>query len=174
MAAHWLPCPQCQNRLRVEASQAGQSLRCSCGADVEAPTLRGLAELEPIVEAEHRRSGWGAKQGLALVAAVAAVFALAGAGYIEWSVFGKVVQPEPDVKRAAVQQIESMSPGEAWYFWQTLKAGLHDPKMPEILAQEKRARFWQRTLLVVAAAAAVAAVAMALLRRRPGPPPSTA
>lgn len=166
MAAYWLPCPQCGERIRVETSQAGQTLKCVCGASVEAPTFRNLESLEPIVQAAPQTRRWNSKQGLSLLAAAIAFAALLGAGYIEWSVFSRVVRAKPEIAETAKREFDEMPPNEAWYVWQTLKLGLHDPNSREILMRQKRARFWQQALLVVAGASAAASVAFVVSQRK--------
>src|SRR5678815_2344165 len=47
MSHYLLPCA-CGQQISVSAAQAGESLRCSCGAMVEVPTMRGLRELERV------------------------------------------------------------------------------------------------------------------------------
>ena len=165
MAAYWLPCPKCGERLRVETSQAGESLACRCGAAVEAPTLREMSRLEVVDEAAEATGRWGAKQGLGLVAFAAAVATLLGAGYLEWSVFSRVVRPDPEVARTAEQEFDAMTPADGWYVWQTLKLGLFDPEEHDLIARQRRARFWQQALLASAGVLAVVGVLLALPRR---------
>ena len=43
-----LPCPSCSDHLEVALPQAGEMLRCACGAEVIVPTLRELRRLEPL------------------------------------------------------------------------------------------------------------------------------
>ena len=49
MAEFLLSCT-CGRKTSVSIAQAGQSIRCPCGAQLEAPTLRGLAALERAAE----------------------------------------------------------------------------------------------------------------------------
>lgn len=163
MAAYWLPCPTCSQRLRIDGSQAGQTVTCGCGAAVEAPTLRGLAALEPAPEeAVAKTSRWGAKQGIGLVVMSAALAALLGAGYIEWTVFAKKIRTNPAELALQAETIQEMPPAEAWELWQELKRGFYDPNEATIYAQQTTARFWRRILLFGGGAALIAAIGIFL------------
>jgi hypothetical protein len=70
-----LPCPGCRKKHAVQSSQAGTSIECKCGRTIQVPSMRGMRELQPIVEqtteqqAEKRRRpqvSWGMRQGIAL------------------------------------------------------------------------------------------------------------
>lgn len=41
-----LPCEQCGRQHEVDTGRAGEKLRCSCGRELEIPSLRGLRALE--------------------------------------------------------------------------------------------------------------------------------
>jgi hypothetical protein len=51
-----LPCA-CGKKLVVDATQAGEQLRCECGTSVLVPTLRGLKDLEPVDEPTEGPAG---------------------------------------------------------------------------------------------------------------------
>ncbi|HTM55177.1 MAG TPA: hypothetical protein VL175_14170 [Pirellulales bacterium] len=82
MSHYLLPCA-CGQQISVSAAQAGESLRCSCGAMVEVPTMRGLRELERVETSQAVRGDrWGDRQRLALALLVAAFVLWGGAGYL--------------------------------------------------------------------------------------------
>jgi hypothetical protein len=62
-----LPC-ECGNTLAVTQVQAGQVRICDCGAELEVPTIRGLAELQQ-VQRPDESSGptWSRQQGALFV-----------------------------------------------------------------------------------------------------------
>jgi len=125
----------------VEASQAGQEIRCRCGAPLEVPTMRGLAELAragpesggdkstPAVQTpstpEAARSpqkpaplrptsAWGPRQRLGLIGAVIVVLGLLlGATF--------------PLLRPRMIEAEQLSPIAAWRIWRDLRHGIEQP-----------------------------------------------
>ncbi len=82
MSSFLLPCT-CGRQTVVTPSQAGQAVRCECGAPLEVPTLRGLRELAPATAAGGGRVRvWGNRHRIALALVLFAVTCLAGAGYL--------------------------------------------------------------------------------------------
>ena len=64
-----LPCP-CGQQIVIEPRQAGEMVRCVCGASVQVPTLLEITSLEPAPSAsvvEPVQSTWGLKQQLRLL-----------------------------------------------------------------------------------------------------------
>jgi hypothetical protein len=67
----------------VTQSQAGQTVRCACGAQLEVPTLRGLRDLAPATAGGGGRVRvWGNRHRIALGLVLFAVACLAAAGYL--------------------------------------------------------------------------------------------
>ncbi|MGD9647103.1 MAG: hypothetical protein AB7U73_15440 [Pirellulales bacterium] len=118
-----LPCG-CGQEVLVERSQAGLPVSCSCGATLEVPTIRGLADLET-VHTESQRNEWTTQYGLLLLGLLVA-FAAGGAA------FWRIATQPPDVfseeqidlfmtQKAA--EIDKMTPSEALEAWQHFRAG---------------------------------------------------
>ena len=87
-----LPC-LCGKKIPVDRAQAGQTIQCECGADVEVPTLLGLRSLEMIEEESPTttRSGWGVPQGLTIVGGVITLGAVAACSYIAATSIGEAL-----------------------------------------------------------------------------------
>ena len=135
MATRYLvPC-SCGEQLKVEATQAGLSVTCRCGAATELPTLAGLRQY-PLAETEAEPSPkgtWGARQGLLalglmLIAASFLAMLLAYLGRPR-----EVEIPAPDHEELR-RQASQFSPTEAWEVWKS---------MPRELEGEPHT-FWQR------------------------------
>jgi hypothetical protein len=83
MAKYLVTC-ECGRQLAVEAGQAGETLRCDCGATIAVPTLRQLRELP--IEGEEpvaRTRTWEARHGAMTVLLIVAVASLAVAA-VKW------------------------------------------------------------------------------------------
>src|SRR5947209_2018237 len=69
-----LPC-QCGEKLQVDASESGLIMKCGCGASLEVPTMRGLAQLERVTveESAAPSRGWGGAQRSMAIGALIAI-----------------------------------------------------------------------------------------------------
>jgi len=79
-AKHLVPCSSCGGQVPVGRQQAGETVRCQCGASLEVPTLLKLTKLpsaqDPDVSAEIQAGFWGLRQRLILAGLVIAILAL--------------------------------------------------------------------------------------------------
>lgn len=145
----WLPC-SCGKRFAIDASQAGESIACSCGRSIEVPPLRRLVHLEKLPEdgGEPIAKIWGWRQRLMLlggailiVAAIAVVCVLA-----TW--------PRPPWSRVDWQtvhkEVAAMSPWKAHQLWVSLLRPLDTQITPEQAAEFERAVQRQQGLMVLA------------------------
>src|SRR5262245_46674634 len=73
---------ECGRKWQVETRQAGEQIQCSCGGQVNVPTMRGLLELPRVEEREAPVSRWTKTQGIFFVAGV--VWLVAGLGMTWW------------------------------------------------------------------------------------------
>jgi hypothetical protein len=105
----------------VELSQAGQELRCECGATVAVPTFRQLREL-PLATAAAAKSDaaprkWGARQGTIAASLIIAGLLLLGAAA------SRITEPQlpqfhPEARNKQVSgEIDKLAPAEAWKIW---------------------------------------------------------
>jgi tetrahydromethanopterin S-methyltransferase subunit F len=106
-----LPCPQCGSKLQVTTGEAGQQVRCDCGAAVDVPTVRGLRELPLVVEEVEPRSRWTTRHSVAFLGIVLLVAGLA----IGFVLHGHAESVRPDQSFAS--KVKDMSPAETWDLW---------------------------------------------------------
>lgn len=121
MAQYLLPC-DCGNKIVVEPRQAGETLRCPCGAPITAPPMLQLKTLEPAPvdrRPEAPASRWGARQGL-LLSGVLVVAVAVGLAVVLYQ--HRPVHPELRYNSAEVRQrVGQLSPLQSWRAWQTLR-----------------------------------------------------
>ena len=150
-----LPC-QCGQTVLVERSQAGLSVTCSCGTQLEVPTIRGLNALEAVHNAPEK-AGWTAQYGLLLIGLL---IATAAGGAAVYRVARLPVDPYDEKqidlemhKKAA--EIDGMSPGKVLEAWQEFRGGLYiEDDRPERNYRAGRAAYqrWSWVLAGIAAA----------------------
>ena len=127
-----LPCT-CGRQVKVDASQAGLTVACRCGAQLEVPTLRGLKQLEQVDDAPRHVSrggeGWGPRQAMILGGLLLVGLSLAGGGYLYATLPAEPIEPEFAINRELLQkQVESMNLSQTFALWtHMVKNGL-DPK----------------------------------------------
>jgi hypothetical protein len=63
-----LPC-SCGRQVLIETTQAGERIRCECGAELEVPTLLEIARLERKAEGtvSTEQGNWGGRQRMLFV-----------------------------------------------------------------------------------------------------------
>jgi len=119
-ARYLLPC-SCGREILVETSQAGQVVRCQCGAELEAPTLLHMTALkrapEPEATTAPRASRWGLRQRLVLIGMAITVpsLLLVGLMWIGRPSQESILQYAP---------LESLSYAQTWRVWLDLQWGV--------------------------------------------------
>jgi hypothetical protein len=113
-AKYLLPCV-CGQEIPVEATQAGQQVRCQCGVELEVPTLLNLTRLKsaapPAAAPRRTRSAWGHRQRVMLVGlAIMAV----GTLWAGWEL----------LQRPLWLDVSSFRPRDAVIYWSSLKQGV--------------------------------------------------
>jgi hypothetical protein len=146
-----LPCP-CGHKVSIEPRQAGQTVRCTCGRPLTAPTMLGMASLErsePTTAARRPAAAWGVPHRLILLGIVILVAtALAAIGVYQ----GRPIPPadfftfERNQRRA-----EEMAPSQTVMLWRYFQRGL-EPGMTGQELQYDRALVYYRSWLGVATA----------------------
>jgi hypothetical protein len=116
-----LPCTQCDRKLTVDTSQAGEQIQCVCGASVEVPSLRGIRELEAsqTVPGGPTPRGWDVRRGV--VFAVGAVIAFGGIVAVLFAGLGRLnampgERPKEDLG-PVFESIDAMGPAETLETW---------------------------------------------------------
>ena len=136
--SYLLPC-SCGEKVPVEPRQAGEVVRCSCGASLEVPTLLEMAALEraePEPGARRPSRPWGVRQGLALMGAVIFLGALVLVIFVSRTRPHPPGFDRPEMSPEAIRrQSRALTPFESRRAWQTLRAQGPDGLMP---AQEQR------------------------------------
>ncbi|HVC92281.1 MAG TPA: hypothetical protein VND64_01260 [Pirellulales bacterium] len=120
-----LPCT-CGKKIEVDGGQAGLTARCSCGAEVPVPTMRGLAALEraepPTAQSDRPSATWGTRQGVIFLGLVI-VFAASVGGAYTWSKTPRekpeVVKDFRDIDRELIDQLTLEELWGEWHKYQT-------------------------------------------------------
>jgi len=154
-----LPCV-CGQKLPVSATQAGESIQCTCGANLTVPSLSELADLElaPSTSArrKRRKRPWSKRQGWILLGAFVVAAAVGLLVFLHFT-------------RPRLPGIESLRPIHVWSLWQDLRRGpdrnlsIVEQRYLEMLGIH---RVWQIALLATAAAGVIL---MAVAYAIPGP-----
>jgi len=144
MTTQYLLGCDCGKKVRVEAAQAGQMVRCKCGEPLEVPTIRGLARLERIESksADEPRRGWKMRDGAAflgvvfIVAAVVAAITLHVVRYNQLSKARADLYPLESIRHA----VEEFPLGHTWEEWIRLRDGFQPVNYtPEMLREQEDA-----------------------------------
>jgi hypothetical protein len=164
MADYLLPC-SCGRKVPISTRHAGQTVRCQCGAELEVPTLRGLADLErsePSGPTTHR--AWDNRHRVIFAFLVGAIASLALAAFMAIRMPAKIELP--------VVSIDADTPILAVYdVYYDLQRGIDVD--PPTLSAEGREQVKLRELLLwgirialgVGGICAVAAIAVMLSGR---------
>ena len=126
----------CGNKIPVVASQAGQSVTCSCGQVLDVPTLMKLKQLETIEDAPNRGSSlsnpdvpsnWGIAQGLITIGLLITIASLIWLVYV---ITKKPPAPKEIFKTEIIEQrIDDMTLLETLHVWSGLQQNIRQ-KMP--------------------------------------------
>jgi hypothetical protein len=161
MSKYLLPCAQCGAELPIDVSQAGQRVACGCGAQVEAPTMRGIRQLpraDAGAEREEAAPYWSQQQGM-LFASGAAMLAigLLVCVYLLWRrSLLETERPEDRYQQLEEGEIDKMSPLDLWPIWQGMRSErLSRTDTPLYLANQQQAQQFLVLAIVSAGAAAV-------------------
>ena len=165
MPQYLLPC-KCGEQVVVSTAQAGETVRCTCGAELHVPTMRGLQDMEPIERATTRAGrtgGWDDQHRVAFLLILGALTCVAVAIYLWFSMPVPAVQPE-----AAEYQtvIESTPPAELFLLHTDAAAGrLGNPLSTEPERKTRQMMQWGIGIVLALGAAALACAAIVLINR---------
>lgn len=178
MSKYLLPCSQCGEQLRIDVGQAGQMVKCECGAETEVPTMRGIRQLPRVEDArdlKDEQSTWSHQQGMLFATGLpVTIVALGICGYLLWQRSHLDTARPVDVARKAEEaKIDELTPEQLWDEWQKIKNyELTRPETPEFELNRIRA---QQMLIMAIVSAVVAAVGLGLMGAafvlKPGSPP---
>ncbi len=172
----------CGKSVPIETSQAGQAVACSCGKQLEAPTMRMIRQLEPASEEGADRAtksgNWSILHRLLFAAGLAV--ATAGflvAGFYQWS------RVNLDTKEIAwdinldtdLEVLENMDLELAWENWLQVRDSGIGPYQPPFYIQSRfLSGYWKKFALggVGVGVAGIALMGIAvLLSRKPAESP---
>ncbi len=145
-----LPC-SCGRKLAIHTSQAGEHVRCACGAEVEVPTMRDIAALEqdrsqPVVARPATR--WGLRQRILVAgAAIALIGLLLGAS----SYYFRPVRLD----------IADYPPARTLNLWMALERGIDRPPHHMEAAFNEQLHTYHQWLGVAAALVVLGVLTMA-------------
>lgn len=146
-----LPC-SCGREIPVETGQAGELVRCACGATVEVPTLLRMRALKPAAPeaaaAPPPATRWGMRQRLLLLGTlIVLVF-----GGLALRAYSDRPQAEEVFTYAS---LESLTYVGVWQIWQDLQQGVtrHATKRETLFGNSvKYYRLWMGFYLALTAA----------------------
>ena len=129
----------CGEKIPVEPRQAGEIIRCTCGASLDVPTMlqmRALERAKPPRAAQQTSAPWGARQAVLLLGIVIVLVALGLAiGLFLTRPISPTARLTPDVLD---REVRDLSPFESWQRWQALRAlGPAGRRLPGEEAYEK-------------------------------------
>lgn len=120
-----LPCSNCGRQTVIECRQAGETIRCECGASLQAPTLLDMRHLELAPTepaATSAATGWGIMQQVWLVGFV---LALIGIGLGVWLHLARPVSRFSAIDPERVrEECQKYTPSQTWHAWEILQQGL--------------------------------------------------
>jgi hypothetical protein len=167
MASYLLNCG-CGKTVPVEIGQAGGRVSCSCGTQLDVPTLRQLRHLpQAKVEQTQSRGSWGTRQGWIAASSIVVAALLA---WSAWSWWTEPAQPKfvaADYIALVDAHLKEWTPADAWKRWIEFYRPLAERGLPvfqagnaaEIESRITHARFLRRMLWSVAGIFAAAAAA---------------
>lgn len=128
-----LPCPKCPpgTFVVVDAQQAGLTVQCTCGAELQAPTLRGLRQLARAEErAAAPSSDWTWREAIFFLGVVMSVLTLPMYGYLYLktpphpsTLYAPPPTRTPDGAHIENDEIARMNVEQLWSKWDSLKEG---------------------------------------------------
>jgi hypothetical protein len=165
MPEYWLSC-SCGQKTTVSTAQAGETIYCACGAALEVPTLRGLAQLERADGARDdsasRRGAraWEDRHRAAFLFVMASLAFVAVAGYL-W--FALPPRPAPADWQQTAKSAEELSATEAFQVYTEMSQGLPNPAV-DVNEKPRRLMGWGIAFAAFLAAAFAGGAAISVLR----------
>lgn len=169
--SYLLPC-SCGREIPVERRQAGQVVRCRCGASLNVPTMQEMAALkraEPEPGPPRPSRPWGVGQSVALLGAV--IF-LVGAGLVIYLVVARPRPrefPPPPSAEAIRRQTQALSPAKSLQAWRILQA--RSLQLPRAREQEYQDELfvwglWMGVVVIIALVGVGLVVTPLVMQRR--------
>lgn len=163
---HLVPC-DCGNQVPAAVHQAGSTVACECGKQVQVPQLRKLRQL-PLADDQPAdvAPGWSARQAATLGGVVVT------AGLLLWALYLRSVEPEPLLfpERRHAESVEHMmetaTPLWFWQWWRDSRDSLANDGFQEMVSPQAQAidayiaerQFLRSVILGIAGAVAVVTI----------------
>ena len=171
---HLLTCPNCGDTVAVGPSQAGSCVTCSCGRELDVPTLRAMRQL-PIGDPPEKTASpaWGIRQGLVALCLILAVLcAIPGVYFLVEQTTTTPYRIDAQLNQI-MRQLEKASPLQTWMYWNReivplAEQGLTEFQTYDSIAYERKMKSLRRYQKITFGAAGVAvlfAVVIALWRK---------
>jgi hypothetical protein len=148
-----LPC-DCGSSLRIEVSQAGQTVRCECGKKHELPTMRAIRQLEEDTSSAAPQVIRRWNPLLATLFASGCLVTVAGlaiavVSHVQYVREVDQIPPLPtaEVREAWVSEVDQMSAVEAWEEWKRSKAFTVPPLSLNVALKRHANDVLQRALI---------------------------
>jgi hypothetical protein len=160
----------CGQSVSVSASQAGQTVPCTCGAQLEVPTLRGLKEL-PLSDAPagaKRLAAWENRQRAIFSLTLISLAALLLGGYL-WTKLPAIrTQATPEQIKSA---FAAGTAGQVYDTFEELQKGLGNPALAAAEDQRDVMTVGIEVALAIGICGLIAAISMTLGGRKPAAEP---
>jgi hypothetical protein len=190
-----LTCTSCEQPIPLEVAQAGETVRCDCGAEIPVPSMREIRRLPTdagptAVEESIEVYGLSmqsspARQLQRYLFAAGFLVAVISAGMAGFYYFAAARIQVGDVHRDQMDQgdrlIDALTPEGAYEAWKMLRIqGIGDHERPDYVLQEKKKEGYMRKMGVayyvfvfglLVMGIGVFLVKLRLSPRSDGPPP---
>jgi hypothetical protein len=158
--AYLLPC-SCGSEVCVESAQAGESVRCACGKEIEVPPLRAMTTLRSVGTATSDlesavQGAWKRTRLLLLLAGALVV----GGAIVRIAFLYAVLPAPPSLDRA--------KPAWTVVIWRELRKGVEGPLFRDQVNYHKSFSEWEsrRTSAVIVALGGLIVLLPAVIIRR--------
>jgi hypothetical protein len=171
-----LPC-SCGRKIPVQLRQAGETIKCECGASLEVPTLTGIKTLqksEATAEPRIAKTAWTTGHRLTFFGGLVILAGIVLGGWLFWS---RPIDPYANFTPEQMMQAASTrTPLQSLRLWQSLvRGGLeHHKRWAEVVFEDKQAGhqvlWWVWAILPITGFALVAAgiIVLSMKKKKPG------
>jgi hypothetical protein len=172
--SYLLPCP-CGQKVPVEPRQAGEVVRCSCGASLGVPTMLEMAALEraePEPAPTRPKRPWGVRQSVALLGVAVFLSAMALVSCLVLTRPTPAKTPDAPTPESIRRKTQAFSAVETLQAWRILRAGgLRQSKAGDDRYQKDLFvwHLWMGVVLTIALVGVALFLTPLLTKRRPAP-----
>lgn len=153
-ANYLLPCA-CGHRTRVDANQAGLTVRCACGTELTVPAMRGLAALEradlPPAAERTAPAGptWGRRQGLIFLGSVILIAGALAAVAIWFFLIPSPLSLKENYRQATRDALDSMPVEDLIAKWNEYRNGVEQETWEQAINMyEAVVRGWMQWVML--------------------------